>query len=166
MIFNFPTLICRELQGEYIKRVKWNNARSTGKTRGPSPVDLHLIMYLLADKICQNMQRYAISWKVHSVFMRFWDMIRVLFICWGTTLIDAGELDDSNIYSDDSGYLQLIYNIWNSHDMMKNENDGYLSLSSFNYRYTNPLGNVKKIHVIVYDLTLLGGFVICGDLSV
>ena len=29
------------------------------KARGASPVDLHLILHLLADKICQNMPGYA-----------------------------------------------------------------------------------------------------------
>lgn len=38
-------------------------------------------------------------------------MIKVLFVCWGTTLTDACNPDDSNVFSNDSNFLQLIYNI-------------------------------------------------------
>ena len=39
------------------------------------------------------------------------DMIKILFICWGTTFTEAWNLDDFDIFSKDSNYLQLIYNI-------------------------------------------------------
>lgn len=44
-------------------------------------------------------------------FEEYKTMIKVLFVCWGTTLTDAGNLDDSKIFSDDISYLQLLYNI-------------------------------------------------------
>ena len=93
-------------------------------------------------------------------------MIKILFVCWGITLTEAWNLDNSDAFSENSNYLQLIYNIWNCHDMMKIEYGGCLSLSSIDYKNTNPLGSVKKIYVTVYDLTILGGFVIYGIFSV
>ena len=93
-------------------------------------------------------------------------MIKILFVCWGITLTEAWNLDNSDAFSENSNYLQLIYNIWNCHDMMKIEYGDCLSLSSIDYKNTNPLGSVKKIYVTVYDLTILGGFVIYNNLSV
>ena len=77
------------------------------------------------------------------------DIIKILFVCWDITLTDTWNLDVSDAFSENSNYLQLIYNIWNCHDMMKIEYGGCLSLSSIDYKNTNPLGSVKKIYVTV-----------------
>ena len=62
------------------------------------------------------------------------EMIKILFVCWGITFTEAWNLDVSDVFSNDSNHLQLIYNIWNSHDMKKTEYKGRLCLSGFNYQ--------------------------------
>ena len=39
------------------------------------------------------------------------EMIKILFICWGITLTDTWNLDNSDAFIENSNYLQLIYNI-------------------------------------------------------